>query len=261
MLKSLNRVFTRILVLAVLALLGVGALGLFVIEKSRDNLFAQKRNEIQHIVESAQTIVAAYDKRAQAGEMTREQAQAEAKKALSAIRYGNNDYVFAYDFKGTMVINPLKSELVGKNRFNEKDPKGKFFIQEFIKNAQNGGGHVEYVYQLPQSTLYAPKFSYAAGYLPWEWMIASGVIVEDVEAQHATMVRNVLMGSGLIAVLLLLATFIVTRSIVGPIGRLKGSLERLAGGDIEANVAGADRSDEFGEIARAAVGEIGRAHV
>jgi methyl-accepting chemotaxis protein len=254
MLKSLNRVFTRILVLAVLAVLGVGALGLFVIEKSRENLYEQKKSDIRHVVEAAVTIVTALDKRAQAGEMTVDQAKSEAQKALSAIRYGNNDYIFAYDFSGVMLINPMKKELIGTNRFNEQDPKGKFFMQEMIANAKKGGDHVNYVYQKPQSNDYGAKVSFASGYVPWGWMIASGVLIEDIDALHSTMNRNVLMGTGLIAALLLLAAFVVTRSIVTPLGRLKGSLERLAGGDIEANVEGAGRSDEFGEIARAAVG-------
>src|SRR5258708_22474510 len=62
------------------------------------------------------------------------------------------------------------------------------------------------------------------------------------------------MGLGALGLILLVAAFFVTRSIVGPLGRLTGSLERLAGGDIEADVAGAQRSDEFGTIARAAIG-------
>ena len=80
------------------------------------------------------------------------------------------------------------------------------------------------------------------------------VLIDDVEAMHAKMVKSVLMGLGAIGLILLVAAFFVTRSIVGPLGRLTGSLERLAGGDIEADVAGARRSDEFGTIARAAIG-------
>src|SRR5262249_53479033 len=54
--------------------------------------------------------------------------------------------------------------------------------------------------------------------------------------------------------LLMVAAFLVTRSITGPLGRLRASLQRLADGDIEAAVEGAERGDEFGMIARAAVG-------
>jgi methyl-accepting chemotaxis protein len=93
-----------------------------------------------------------------------------------------------------------------------------------------------------------------AAFQPWSWVVASGVLIDDVEAMHSKMVKSVLMGLSLIGFVLLVAAFVVTRSIVGPLGRLTGSLERLAGGDIEADVAGAQRSDEFGTIARAAIG-------
>jgi methyl-accepting chemotaxis protein len=254
MLDRLNRVFTRILLLAGLALGSLAVVGYVVIEQSRDNLFEQKKNEVKHLVEAAVSIVVDADKRAQKGEITREEAQASAKRAISAMRFGNNDYVFAYDFKGTMLVNPMKSELIGTNRFDERDPNGKYFIREFIEKGKTGGGHVFYVYQLPQSTTYKPKFSYASGYVPWGWMIACGLIVDDVEAMYQATLQKVLVCIGVTAAILLLGVLLLTRSIVGPLGRLTGSLERLAGGDIEADVAGARRSDEFGTIARAAIG-------
>jgi methyl-accepting chemotaxis protein len=254
MLNRLNRVFTRILLLAGLALGSLAVVGYVVIDQSRDNLFEQKKNEVKHLVEAAVTIVVDADKRAQKGEITQEEAQAYAKRAISGMRFGNNDYVFAYDFNGIMLVNPMKSELVGTNRFNERDPNGKYFIREFIEKAKAGGGHVFYVYQLPQSTTFKPKFSYASGYVPWGWMIACGLMVDDVEAMHQATLQKVLICIGVTAAILLLGVFLLTRSIVGPLGRLTGSLERLAGGDIEAEVAGAQRSDEFGAIARAAIG-------
>jgi methyl-accepting chemotaxis protein len=67
------------------------------------------------------------------------------------------------------------------------------------------------------------------------------------------MTQGLLIGLGIIAVILLIATFFTTRSIVTPINRLTGSLNKLAGGEIEAEVAGANRGDEFGTIARAVV--------
>ena len=58
MLKLLDRVFTRILILAVLALCALGALGLFVLSESRDNLYEQKKADIRHVVEAAVAIAA-----------------------------------------------------------------------------------------------------------------------------------------------------------------------------------------------------------
>src|ERR1700745_4165810 len=130
MLAKIDRDFTRILVLAVLALAALGSLGTFVMSESRSNLYEEKKQDIKHVVESAGAIVAGYDRRAKAGQMTREQAQAEAMKTLDAIRYGNNDYVTVLDNTGTILTHPIKPELVGKNRLNDADPKGTYYIRE-----------------------------------------------------------------------------------------------------------------------------------
>jgi methyl-accepting chemotaxis protein len=254
MLRSLNRVFTRILILALLALGALAAFGWFVIGESRGNLYEQKKADIRHVVEAGVTLVASLEKRAAAGEMTREQAQTEARKLLTAMRYSGNEYIFALDFNHLMTVHPTKPERVGKTLVDEKDPSGKYYIREFVSVAKAGGGHVAYGFQLPNSTEFRDKVSYVAPFQPWNWVLASGVLIDDVEAMHSKMVKSVLMGLSLIGLILLVATFVVTRSIVGPLGRLTGSLERLAGGDIEADVAGAQRSDEFGTIARAAIG-------
>jgi methyl-accepting chemotaxis protein len=254
MLRSLNRVFTRILILVLLALGALSAFGWFVIVESRSNLYEQKKADIRHVVEAGLSVVATLEKRAAAGEMTREQAQAEAKKLLTGLRYQGNEYIFVLDYNHIQTVHPLKPERVGKNLADEKDPYGKYYVREFVSVARAGGGHVSYGFQLPQSNEFRDKVSYVAAFQPWDWVVASGVLIDDVEAMHGKMVKSVLMGLSLIGLVLLVAAFAVTRSIVGPLGRLTGSLERLAGGDIEADVAGAQRSDEFGTIARAAIG-------
>jgi methyl-accepting chemotaxis protein len=253
MFSRLNRVFARILMLAGVALASLAILGILVVEESRTNLYEQKKADIRHVVEAAASIVADFDKRASAGEMTREQAQAAAKKVIEGLRYEGDEYVFVFDFTGKLVVHPMKPEQVGRDRSGDKDPAGKLYVQEFVETAKKGAGHVFYGFQKPQSTEFADKVSYIAGYKPWQWVIGSGVLIDDVEAMQAATTRKLVMALGAVALVLLLASFLVTRSIIGPLRRLTGSLERLASGDIEAAVDGAERSDEFGTIARAVV--------
>src|SRR5436853_6575602 len=98
MLRALNRVFTRILLLVILALAALMAVGAFVIGQSRDLLFEQKKSDIPHIVEAAAALAAQLERRAAAGELTREQAQAEATRAIGASRAGRGKAdAFVYD--------------------------------------------------------------------------------------------------------------------------------------------------------------------
>jgi methyl-accepting chemotaxis protein len=138
MMKLLNRVFTRILFLAVLALGALVTLGMFVMSQSRENLYEQKKADIRHVVETVTSMVAGLEKRAAAGEMTREQAQAEAKKIITAMRYENNEYVFVNNFQGVSMVHPTKPEQVGQNLYDNKDGYGKYFVRDFIKAAEAG---------------------------------------------------------------------------------------------------------------------------
>ena len=190
MLRLLNRVFTRILVLAVLALGALAALGLFVMNESRTNLYEQKKADTRHVVEAVATILTGYDKRVAAGELTRDQAQAEARKVITALRYEGNEYVFVNDFNGISVIHPTKPENVGQNLINRKDPSGKFYVQEFVKVAKAGGGFVSYGFQPPGKTEFVDKISYVQGFQPWQWMVGTGVLIDDVEAMYRRMVKS-----------------------------------------------------------------------
>jgi methyl-accepting chemotaxis protein len=251
MLRSLNRVFTRILLLAALAISLLGGIGYMIIHEGQEQLFEQKKSDIRHIVEVAVGIVADLDKRALAGEMTREQAQDQAKRALSAMRYEGKEFMFAFDAAGALVVNPVITSMIGVNQAGAKDRNGRAYVQEMLDIAKNGRGHVSYSYPKPPSTEPTPKISYVIGYQPWGWAIATGVWYDDIDAMQSAITQKAalwLAGGGIV---LLLGVFLLTRSIVKPVGRLTESLKRLAGGDIEAPVAGSDRGDEFGTIARA----------
>jgi methyl-accepting chemotaxis protein len=251
MLQHLNRVFTRILLLAALALTLLIVTGFVIIHEGQSRLFEQKKNDIRHVVEAAVGIVADYDKRAAAGEMTREQAQEQAKRALNVIRYDGREYVFVFDASGVVLVNPAVPAMVGTNRFNLKDPNGRPYVQEMIETGKNGGGHVSYSFPKPPSTEPTPKISYTLAFQPWGWTVATGVWFADIDAAESEITQKAmiwLIGGGIV---LLLGVFLLTRSIVKPVARLTQSLKRLAGGDIEAKVEGSDRGDEIGAIARA----------
>jgi methyl-accepting chemotaxis protein len=249
----LDRVFSRILLLAILAFGALAALSYFVIGQSRANLYEQKRADARHAIEAGVSIAASFDKRAAAGEMTKEQAQAEAMKVINGIRYEGNNYLTILDYAGVVLVHPLKPEMVGTNRINIPDPEGKLYVRDFIEGAKRGGDFITFKFQIPGTSQFTDKLSYVAEYRPWSWVYSTGVLVEDVEALQSRTNHTVFVGIGIIALVLLVGTFFVTRSVVGPLGRLTGSLQRLAGGDLEASVDGETRRDEFGIIARAVI--------
>ena len=60
MLRALDRVFVRILLLVIVAIASLMAVGAYVVVESREQLFEQKKNDIKHIVEAAAALAAAF---------------------------------------------------------------------------------------------------------------------------------------------------------------------------------------------------------
>jgi len=112
---------------------------------------------------------------------TKENLQKETQKFLNNFRFDNNNYIFAYDLKGN-TISHIKQSLVGKNRWSLKKD-GKFVVQELIKNAQKDNGHfMEYVATInPNTNLPAKKISYVTKLKNIDWIIGTGIYVEDLK--------------------------------------------------------------------------------
>ena len=74
---------------------------------------------------------------------------------------GSEMYLYIYDMKGLMVANGYKTDLVGKSRWDAKDPDGKYFVREFMALAKDkGSGWVDYKYSNPLDGKIELKTSY-----------------------------------------------------------------------------------------------------
>ena len=60
-------------------------------------------------------------------------------------------FIFAFDVNGTQVAQPYLPGLVGQNRLNDRDPYGKYPVQQMIANARAGGGYSYYFFADPDS--------------------------------------------------------------------------------------------------------------
>ena len=72
-------------------------------------------------------------------------------------------YIFVLDSKGDTVAHGGNLKLVGKNMHDLKDSDGKYFIQDSIKTAKQGGGWIEYKWTNPASKKIEQKMSYLEG--------------------------------------------------------------------------------------------------
>ncbi|HOV99814.1 MAG TPA: cache domain-containing protein, partial [Bacteroidota bacterium] len=121
---------TKITLLASAAVILMGVfIYVYILPIVEDNLWNEKRKQVQHIVEVAHSTVEGYATLAQRGEMTAEEAQKHALEAVQSMRFDNDNYVWINDYNAIMLAHSY-SELINKDQTNFKDPNG---VQIFVK--------------------------------------------------------------------------------------------------------------------------------
>lgn len=109
----------------------------------------------------------------------------EAKAILTKLDYGNDGYFFLYDLNGKNLMHPRQPDLVGRNLWELKDATGNPAIQRLIARARAGGGFERYAWEKPSSGKVAPKLGYVVMLEKWDWMLGTGIYLDDVDAALA----------------------------------------------------------------------------
>ncbi|PWC36185.1 bacteriohemerythrin [Azospirillum sp. TSO35-2] len=229
-----------LLLVAVVSLLGL-----------RAEMTADRQDKTRNVVEVAHTLLAHFEAQERAGSLPRAAAQTQAKAALRALRHNGGEYFFITDLAPRMIMHPIKPEMEGTDVSQSADPNGKLLFQEFVRVVKaDGAGFVDYLWPKPGSATPVAKLSYVKGFAPWGWLIGSGIYIDDVDtAFRAAALR--LAGTGLlIGLVAALVALLVSRAIVRPLDGLGRVMQELAGGNSAVAVAGTDRGDEIGAMAR-----------
>ncbi|MBU1315680.1 MAG: methyl-accepting chemotaxis protein [Alphaproteobacteria bacterium] len=187
-----------------------------------------------------------------AGTMTREQAQAEAMKAIGAMRYaGGSGYFWINDMRPFMVMHPIKPELNGTDLSQNKDPNGKFLFVEFVNTVKaSGEGFVDYHWPKPGAEQPVEKYSHVIGFEPWGWIVGTGVYTDDLHAMFSDNLKTYAAMFGAGAIVLLGGAFFVIRSVTVPLGNVKDVLQKIADGEANVTVPHTQQKNEMGEMAR-----------
>lgn len=163
---------------------------------------ASKEAELKHYVALASHAIAhlvdAPDKDA---------AQAEAKRILSTLSYGDDGYFFVYDMSGKNLMHPRQPELVGQNLWALRDQDGNPTIQHLLERARAGGGLERYSWIKPSSHKPVPKLGYVVPITQWGWMMGTGIYLDDVDqalalidTQQSGNIRNTMLWIAAIAI-------------------------------------------------------------
>jgi methyl-accepting chemotaxis protein len=211
----------KLTVIAVVACVGMLAIGGLAAVQVRGDRFADREASTRAEVQTAVGVVAFYRDRAAHGVMTTAQAQAAALGVLKTLRYGTNDYFWVNTYDAHMVMHPTKPTLDGTDVSTLKDPTGVPIFMRFVDVVKaSGSGFVSYQWPKPGAKDPQPKISYVVGYQPWQWIIGSGVYVDDIDAAVAGDLSRLALELGTILTVLLAVIWRIRRSITVPVAAM-----------------------------------------
>jgi methyl-accepting chemotaxis protein len=184
-------------------------------------------------------------------------------KETDPIRFfdDKSGYFFTYNTAGVRLNVTINKSLNGTPLIDSTDCKGFRFVEKFVEAGKAGGGFVEYFFEKPGKGA-QPKLSYVASIPGTEYIIGTGVYIDNVEEIIATFdgklaaanwtfraYRLAIIGGAI--VLLVFISWVIARGIIRPILATATMLKDIAQG--EGNLTGrldAERQDEIGEMAR-----------
>jgi methyl-accepting chemotaxis protein len=190
-------------------------------------MYDARYQETKSVVESAWGILDYYAKQANSGSISLDQAKRNAKEAIRNTRYRHNEYFWINDMTPRMIMHPITQELDGADISNNKDPKGKRLFSEMVEVCKiKGEGYVDYCWPKPGESKPVPKISYVKLYPEWEWIIGSGIYLDDIEKELARLFYINFGIIGIIAVFVLFLSYFMGKSLARPIERIIDSLNK-----------------------------------
>ncbi len=107
------------------------------------------------------------------------------------IKFEPNGYFFIDDWEGVVLTHGAQPELIGTNIWEFTDSQGVKVVQNLIAASKTrDGDFVYYSWKKPDTGEERRKVSFSKGVHEWRWMVGSGVYVDDIEKDIATLHRT-----------------------------------------------------------------------
>jgi methyl-accepting chemotaxis protein len=217
-------------------------------------IFEQKYDRQKSLIEVAHGVVNSFVKKESDGTLSRAEAQASAKEALRSMRYEGTNYYWVNDYGARIVMHAVKPSLEGQDLSDYQDKAGTKIFSMFAEKARGSSepAFVDYWFPMPgksQDEVYR-KVGYVQSVPAWQWVIGSAAYAEDIEEQLFE-IKEIAAGVfAVIAIILGVVSYYISRSIIVPLGNVVETLKDISEGEGDLtkrlDVQG---EDELGQLA------------
>jgi methyl-accepting chemotaxis protein len=243
------KILTKILSISIatVTLMILGVL-FYIIPYLEKHLMDEKMNATKGVVDVAYAVIQSNLADVKSGRRTLQEAQADALKEMTELRYHGNEYFWVNDLDTKVLAHPTKPEIIGKTQLENKDPKGKKIYVEFVNVCkEKGEGVVDYMGTRPGGTVPVPKISYVKLMKEWGWVVGSGIYVDSVKSEMDKMRWQILGGTLVLSLFVFGFAWVVARRIKKALDQAIDASKRIASGDLTAHL-NVESCDETGEL-------------
>jgi two-component system sensor histidine kinase/response regulator len=213
----------KLLVILIIAELGCLITAVGGLWMNRDAMLTERKTELRSVIDAATSVIDQFHGEALAGHLTESAAQQLALDSVRHIRYGRDGYLIALSGQGIVLAHGVHAEWEGGKvpyQLNGEHSGKPFDLRTLIDIAQSGGGYYRFDFPRPEGGEPVAKLAYARSYLPWGWVVITGLYLDDVEqAFHR---QCLIMLAFLVPLTILLSAQVVllSRAILQPLQRL-----------------------------------------
>jgi len=221
----------KLLVILIIAELGCLMTAVGGLWMNRDAMLRERKTELRSVVDAATSVIDQFHSEAATGRLPEEQAKQLALDTLRHIRYARDGYVVTVSAQGFVLAHGAHSEWEGGDTpfsLNGRPP-GQFELRDLVDIAQSGGGFYRFEFPRPEGGAPIAKLAYARSYLPWGWVVITGLYLDDVEAEFHRQCLIMLAFLVPLTVLLSAQVMLLSRSILQPLQRLGKAMDERSG--------------------------------
>jgi PAS domain S-box-containing protein len=217
--KALRKIFISIIIPAIISiLLFFLSVWLIIVPIVEKNMMDDKKEMLSELTQTAWSLIEEYYHDYTDSIYTLNEAQQLAISKIELMRYGNNgkDYFWITDMQPTMIMHPYRKELNNTSLENYQDPNGfKLFVESVNIVKSSGEGYLNYYWQWKDDTTrIVPKLSYVKGFPEWDWIVGTGIYLEDVRTDIRLLKNKIIRISLFITLITaLLLLYIIKQSL------------------------------------------------
>jgi len=208
--------------------------------QSRNIRMEERKTQLRNATDMALSIAKDYGAQVASGAMPEAEGKKQALSRIQTLRYGESGYIIVLG-SNTILMHPIKPDMVGSNPAVLKDPQGKPILLDAINAVkENGAGFTDYMWTKPGEQQPVPKLTYNLAYKPWDWVLMTGLYIDDVDNAFY---RNLWQSAILLAVIgiflsgvVLLIIRSIERSVGGDPDYAQGIAKNIALGDLTQSV-------------------------